>query len=139
MDSIKTKDCLCATSEYLAKEACKILLEKKGISVKLYDVREAESITDFYIVVTGRSLTHVASLSDDLSTLLDERGRACERTEGKRGNSWILVDYLDVIVHIFDREAREFYNFERLLPADSLVDITELIAEVDKKFENNKN
>ena len=139
MDLIKTKDCLNQTSEYISKEAVKILLEKKGIAVKLYDVREQESITDFYVVVTGRSLSHVASLADDLLAMLDERGRSATRIEGKRGNPWILVDYLDVIVHIFDRESRDFYNFERLLPQDSSVDITDLIAEVDIKFETNKN
>ena len=139
MDSDITFDCLSASSEYISKEAVKILLEKKGIAVKLYDVREAESITDFYIVVTGRSLTHVASLADDLSSLLEERGRPAARIEGKRGNSWILVDYLDVIVHIFDRESRDFYNFERLLSEDTLVDISELIDVVNKKFEINKN
>ena len=100
-----------ASAETLAREAVKILLEKKGIDVKLYNVAETGAITDYYIVVTGRSLTHVASLADDLCMLISERGRNETRVEGKRGNSWILVDYLDVIVNIFDREAREFYNF----------------------------
>ena len=139
MESLKKMDCLSQSSEYIAKEAVKILLEKKGIAVKLYDVRDKEAITDFYIVVTGRSLTHVASLSDDLSVMLEERGRAATRIEGKRGNPWILVDYLDVIVHIFDKESREFYNFERLLAEDTLVDITDLINEVNEKFEIIKN
>ena len=138
MDSCKVLECLSQPSEYIAREAVKILLEKKGIAVKLYDVREKESITDFYVVATGRSLSHVASLSDDLSGLLSERGREAERIEGKRGNSWILIDYLDVIVHIFDRESRDFYNFERLLSEDTLVDISELVSEVDKKFDINK-
>lgn len=121
----------------LAQEAVKILLEKQGIDVKLYDVRECESITDFYIVVTGRSLTHLASLSDDMVEILESKDVSATRVEGKRGNSWILVDYIDVIVNIFDKEARNFYNFERLMPPDSELDITELVKEVDNKFEIN--
>ena len=121
----------------LAEEAVKILLEKQGINVKLYDVREGGAITDFYIVVTAKSLTHVSSLSDDLVELLGKRGVYEKRVEGKRGNSWILVDYLDVIVNIFNKEARDFYNFERLMPPESELDISYLVSEVDSKFDIN--
>ncbi len=124
------------SSELLAKEIVKILLEKKGIDVTLYDVRDSVAITDFYVNVTARSSTHVASLADDLDFMTSERGRAPERIEGKRGNNWILVDYIDVIVNIFDKTTREFYNLERLLPAEGKVDTTDLEAEVDKKFDN---
>ena len=103
----------------------------------LYDVREKTSVTDFYVNVTGRSSTHVASLADDVDYLIDLRGRKSERIEGRRGNTWILVDYLDVIVNVFDKESREFYNFERLLPEGSKIDITDLIQEVDSRFDNN--
>ncbi len=123
------------TSRSLAEEAVKLLVEKLGDDVCLYDVRNTDAITDFYIVATGRSLTHVASLGDDLSERLSELGYTPARTEGKRGNSWILVDYLDVIVNLFDKESRNFYNFDRLMPKDSLCDISELISQVDKKFE----
>lgn len=124
------------SSECLAKEIVKILLEKKGIDVTLYDVRDSAAITDFYVNATARSSTHVASLADDLDFMTSERGRNPERIEGRKGNSWILVDYTDVIVNIFDKATREFYNLERLLPADGKLDISELEAEVDKKFDN---
>ena len=121
----------------VARAAVKILLEKSGIDVKLYNVTDTGAITDYYVVVTGKSLSHVSSLADDLCMLLSEKGINSARIEGKRGNSWILVDYLDVIVHIFDKDARTFYNFERLLSPDSLVDIADIVLEVDKKFEIN--
>ncbi len=133
----KSNELCNATSEQLSAEIVKVLLEKKGIDVKLYDVRETTSITDFYVNVTGRSSTHVASLADELTYLIGLRGKDAERVEGRRGNSWILVDYLDVIVNVFDKESRDFYNFERLLPAEGQVDISDLVAEVDKKFETN--
>ena len=137
MEAERTNELTSVSSEVLAKEIVKVLLEKKGIDVTLYDVREKTSVTDFYVNVTGRSSTHVASLADDVDYLIDLRGRKSERIEGRRGNAWILVDYLDVIVNVFDKESREFYNFERLLPEGSKVDITDLIQEVDSKFDNN--
>ncbi len=133
------KDLLGCDSVTLAREAVKILLEKKAIDVKLFDVREKSSVTDFYINVTGRSLTQVSSLADDIDGMLGERGKSAIRTEGKRGNSWILVDFGDVIVNVFDKSAREFYNLDRHFPEDGQIDISDLVAEVDAKFDISKN
>lgn len=129
-----TQDLFKCDSLKLAEEAVKILIEKKGIDVRLYDVRETSAITDFYINVTGRSSLQVSSLADDVDFKLSERGVNPGRIEGKRGNSWLLVDYMDVIINVFDKEARSFYDFERLLPKESLVDIQYLVEEVDKKL-----
>ena len=108
MDNIK--DLIGCESGVLAREAVKILVERKGIDVKLFDVREKSSITDYYVNVTGRSSTNVAALADEIDVKLSERGREALRTEGKRGNGWILVDFGDVIVNVFDRASRDFYN-----------------------------
>ena len=70
---------------------------------------------------------------------MSELGRAPLRVEGRQGNSWILIDFGDVIVNVFDRESRQFYDFDRLLPEDGACDIEALIAEVNAKFEINKN
>ena len=112
----------------------KILLEKKGLDVKLFFVKDFTSVTDYYVNATGRSSAQVASLADDISDLISERGRDALRVEGRQGNAWILVDYGDVIVNIFDKEAREFYNLDRLMPAETLRDISDVVAEVDEKF-----
>lgn len=139
MEIIKTDELKNATSDSLAKEAVKILIEKKAVDVKLFDVKEGTGITDYYVNATGRSFTHVASLADDLCELLSNRGRNELRMEGKRGNGWILVDYGDVIINIFDKESRTFYNFDRLLPTDGELDISGLVAEVDAKLNIAKN
>ena len=128
-----------AESGQVAREAVKILLEKKGINVALFDVREKSSVTDYYINVTGRSGSNVAALADEVDVKLSEMGRAPLRTEGRRGNSWILVDFGDVIVNVFDRASRDFYNLDRHFPEGSQLDISELVAEVDAKFDINKN
>ena len=137
MDNVK--DLVGCESGVLAREAVKILIERKGIDVKLFDVREKSSITDYYVNVTGRSSTNVAALADEVDVKLSARGRNALRTEGKRGNNWILVDFGDVIINVFDRSSREFYNLDRHFPEESIVDISDLVAEVDAKLDINKN
>ncbi len=126
-----------AESELLAKEAVKILLEKKALDVKLFDVKEITSVTDYYVNATGRSTTQVGSLAEDVADLIGERGRNALRVEGRQGKSWLLVDFGDVIVNVFDKPSREFYNFDKHLPPEREVDISDLIAEIDEKFEIN--
>ncbi len=122
-------------SKVLADEAVKLLLEKQGLDIKLYDMRERESITDFYINATGKSAMHTSSLADDLCDKLSEIGRDALRVEGRRSDTWVLVDYGDLIVNVFDKQSRDFYNLDRLLPSDALMDIGDLVSEVDAKFE----
>lgn len=133
----KSNELAGASSLELAQQIVKVLLEKKGADVSLFDVSGVGSITDYYVNVTGRSTNHVGSLADELVYLIGQRGKDAARVEGKRGDSWILVDYIDVIVNIFDKSARDFYDLERLLPSEGRMDIGDLVAEVDKKFETN--
>ena len=137
MEINKTTELKNADSDVLAREAVKILLEKKAHDVKMFYVKDVTSITDYYVNATGRSSTQVAALADELAKLFSERGRSALRTEGRAANAWILVDYGDLIVNVFDKPSREFYSFDRHLPAESEIDISDLIAEVDKKFELN--
>lgn len=130
----RTEELKNVSAEILANEAVKLMLEKKALDVKMFKVTDYTSITDFYVNVTGTSSTHVASLADDIAESFGLRGKDPYRIEGKRGNSWILVDFGSLIVNVFDSESRSFYNFDRLLPAELQVDITELASEVDKKF-----
>ena len=116
-----------------------MLVEKKALDVRLYEAGEENSITDYYVNATGRSSTNVASLADEVAYKLGLNGKDALRVEGRAGNEWILVDYGDVIVNIFDRPSREFYNFDRLLPENGRVDIADVVAEVDEKYKlNNK-
>ena len=138
MQEFENLDLKNAESDILSKEIVKILLEKKALDVKLFCVKGNESITDYYVNASGRSSTQVGALADDVDRLLSERGRNSLRTEGRSVGAWILVDYGDVIVNVFDRPSREFYSFDRHLPAEGEMDISDLVAEVDKKFELNK-
>ena len=118
-----------ADSVTLAEAAVAVLIEKKALDVRLYEVGEENPVTDYYVNVTGRSLTQVAALADEVAFKLSEQGKDALRIEGKRGNAWILVDYGDVIVNVFDKESREFYNLEKLYQGTTEQDISALITE----------
>ena len=137
-DTVKTEELKGADGKKLAEEAVKVLIEKLALDVTMYNVTGHTSVTDYYVNATGRSATHVASLSDDVADNFESRGQSPLRIEGKKGNSWILVDFGTLIINIFDSEGRSFYNFDRLLPAECKESIDSLVAEVDKKFNLDK-
>ena len=124
--------------ESLAKTAVEILIEKKGIDVSLYDVSCESPLTDYYINVTGRSFIHVSSLADNVACELVKHGIKYPKFEGKRGDGWILLDFGDVIINIFDRPSRQFYDLDRLFDKEKLVDISDIIKKIDNKFTINK-
>ena len=126
------------SSKELARAITAVLIEKKALDVRVYSVMEKSSITDFYVNATGRSQTNVQALADEVTYKMGLIGREELRVEGRGGNSWLLVDYGDVIVNIFDRQSREFYNHDRLMPENSAVDISDIIEEIDKKFDIDK-
>ena len=126
-----------AESALVARRATAILIEKKALDVSMFEVGKEHPITDFYVNVTGRSLSHVGSLADELTDKLSKEGVVPMSVEGHRGDGWILVDYGDVIVNVFDKESREFYNLDRLMPEQARIDISDIVEEVDKKLNIN--
>ena len=122
-----------ASSYDVACAAVKELLKMKGSAVKLFCVKDTSSVTDYYITVSGRSKTQVSALAEEVVYQLGLRGRDAARVEGKRGDSWILVDYIDVIVQVFDKESRSFYDFDRLLADAELIDISHIEEELDNE------
>lgn len=123
-----------ATSKQLAEAVIALLLEKKGRNLTAYFVGEENAITDYYINVTATSSTAVLALSDEVAEKMSLRGKRPHRVEGRSGASWVLVDFADVIVNVFDPQSREFYDLDRLLPSDRLVDIAPIKEKVDEKF-----
>ena len=86
----------------------KVLLEKKGTDILRIDVKEKTILADYYIIATGRSLTHVRSLAENLEEEMDKQGVSPLRREGVREGRWAVLDYGDVIVHVFNDESRLF-------------------------------
>ena len=126
-----TKDLINADSGTIAREAVKILIEKKALNVTLFDVREKSSITDYYVNATGRSASNVAALADEVDEKLTEAGYAPLKVEGRGNGTWELIDFGSVVVHIFSREAREFYKLENLWEDAEKIDITPILDRVD--------
>ena len=126
-----------AEPSLIAKAAVAVLVEKKALDVRLFEVGEENPMTDFYVNATGRSVNQVAALSDMLAEKLAEYGIDDAKIEGKRGNSWILIDCGVVIVNIFDKESRTFYNLDRLMPEGTERDISAVIKYVDDKMKIN--
>ena len=98
----------------LAKRAAAILDDKKADKINVIKIEDISTIADYFVVVSGTSSTHVRALSDELEEKLKEEGVSPTRVEGYRSNSWVLLDYSSVVVHVFTGEAREFYDLDRL-------------------------
>ena len=105
----------------------KAISSKKGLNIKLIEIGDISSLADYMVIATGTSSTHVKAIADEVEYQLDEAGISVSHIEGYRSNSWILLDYVDVIVHIFSDEAREFYDLERLWQDGKEIDISYIV------------
>ena len=100
---------------YIVEAAVKALNAKKAIDLEVIDVSELTNIADWFVLASGTSNIHVKSLVDEVEEIVkQELGVDPKRVEGYPTAQWILMDYGDVIVHVFHPEAREFYSLERL-------------------------
>ncbi|MGB7208176.1 MAG: ribosome silencing factor [Pyrinomonadaceae bacterium] len=95
--------------------AVRFAADKKAYDIKVLDLRQIASFTEFFIIASGSNQRQVQAISDEINEQLKKQlsSRAI-RIEGYGGGEWVLLDYGDFIVHIFDKEAREFYDLERL-------------------------
>ena len=98
----------------VAKAVETFLDNKKGRDIKVLHVEDVSNIADYFVVCTATSNTHVKALSGEVEYQLERRGVNAYHIEGRDNNSWVVLDYCNVIVHIFNREARDFYNLEKL-------------------------
>lgn len=102
-------------SEKLALDIAKILDTKKARDVKIIKVTEKTVIADYFIIAAGTSSTQVKSLADEVEYVLSQQQNINPtNVEGRGLGNWILIDYDNVIVHVFSNQAREFYNLEKL-------------------------
>lgn len=114
------------TAKEVAYEVTKALDEKKGGNITLLRVNSVSSLADYFLICTGTSNTHVKTLCDYAEFTLEQLGEPMLGREGHRGNSWELLDYGSLVVHVFTEEAREFYNLERIWGDAERVDLNEL-------------
>ena len=117
------------TPKEIAIAVTKALDEKKGMNIKLLKIDKVSSLADYFLICTGTSNTHVRTLCDYAEYTLEQLGEPMLGREGHRGNSWELLDYGTIVVHVFTEEAREFYSLERLWADAENVDLTGIVIE----------
>lgn len=117
------------TSFEQAIESAKILSDKKARNLSVIKISDVSSLGDYMVIATGNNSTHVKALADELEFQLKGMGVTVHHIEGHRSQSWILMDYTDVLVHIFSDEAREYYSLDRLWQDGEVVDLSGYITE----------
>lgn len=116
------------TQEEKLSAAVKTLDIKKAEDIKVIGISDLTIIADYFIIANGTSSTHARSLADEVEFRLKEQGLEPRQIQGNNGSNWIILDYSDVVIHIFNKEMREFYNLERLWQDGSEVDISKYLG-----------
>ncbi|HOI29554.1 MAG TPA: ribosome silencing factor [Melioribacteraceae bacterium] len=101
------------TSLNFAKLIAELVKNKKGYDIKLLDLRKLSSIADFFVICSADSERQVKAIADEVDDKLSEQRIKCSNREGYETMNWILLDYFDVILHVFKSEARNYYNLEK--------------------------
>ena len=98
----------------MARTAWHALDEKKGEDIRVINISQFSVIADYFIIANGSSNSQVNALVDNVEEKMHEAGFTLKQREGYGAGTWVLLDYGDVIIHVFDRENRSFYNLERI-------------------------
>ncbi len=98
----------------IARSACKALSDKKGEDIVILNVEDQTVVCSYFVIASGKSTTQVKALCDNVEEELEKAGLTPVRTEGVREGRWGVLDYGDVVVHVFHEESRLFYYLERL-------------------------
>lgn len=110
----------------MAKMICSALEDKKGEDIKIINISEISVMADYFIIASGTNRSQVQAMADNVEEILGKAGCEPKQIEGYRSGNWILLDYRDVIVHIFDRENRLFYDLERIWRDGNSISVEEL-------------
>ena len=115
------------TEKQMAQLVCRALDEKKGRDIKVIDIHDVSVIADYFVIASGSNQNPVQAMVDNVEEQLGRAGFEPKQVEGVRNSSWILMDYGDVIVHVFDEENRLFYDLERIWRDGKTLDMEEFL------------
>lgn len=101
-------------SKVFAEKIANLVFNKKGYDVKILDLKNLAAFADYFVICSADSDTQVKAIADEIDDKLRDEGIKCWHKEGYTALQWVLLDYVDVVVHVFRKEAREFYNLEKL-------------------------
>ena len=119
-------------SKDMAMVIAKALDSKKGHDIQVLRTGDLTTLADYFVICTATSTTQIKALSDVCEKVMKEKGEPPHHIEGHRGGTWVLMDFSAVVVHIFDDEARKFYDLERLWKDAETVDLKDIIIEENK-------
>ncbi|NLJ98917.1 MAG: ribosome silencing factor [Tissierellia bacterium] len=88
--------------------------DKKGFDIKVLNLKKLTTIADYFIIASGNSTTQVKAITDEIEQKMEEAGFYLQNKEGHRSARWVLLDFGDIVTHVFHKEDREFYNLEKL-------------------------
>lgn len=114
------------TSKEIALAAVEALEDKKGEDIKVIDISEISILADYFIIASGNNRNQVQALCDNVEEDLGKMGITQKQCEGYDNGNWILVDYKDIVIHIFDKENRLFYDLERIWRDGKLIEKEQL-------------
>lgn len=113
-------------AKLIAKKAYQALSDKKGEDIKIIEIGKLSTVADYFIIANGSNAPHVESLVDNVEEELVKENIHAERIEGVKSSGWILMDYNDVVVHVFSKEDRLFYDLERIWRDGKEIDVESL-------------
>ena len=116
-----------STEKMMAQIACKAIDDKKGQDIKVIDIHTVSVIADYFVIASGTNSNQVQAIVDNVEEQLGRAGFEAKQIEGNRNSSWILMDYGDVIVHVFEEENRLFYDLERIWRDGKVLEIDEFL------------
>ena len=110
-----------ASSKELAKIAIEAMEDKKAIDIKIIDIEKISTLADYFIIASGSNRNQVQAMADEVDEKMSRAGYEPKNIEGYRNANWVLMDYGDLVIHIFDEENRLFYDLERIWRDGNLV------------------
>lgn len=114
-------------SKEMAKLVIHALEDKKAEDIKVIDISEVSVIADYFIIANGNNRSQIQALSDNVEEALGKAGYPLKQIEGYQNANWVLLDFNDVIIHIFDKENRLFYDLERIWRDGRLIETDSLL------------
>lgn len=112
----------------MVKLAINALEEKKGEEIRVIDIRQVSVMADYFLIASGSNANQVQAMADNVEEALGKAGYPCRQVEGYQSANWILMDYGDIIVHVFCREDRMFYDLERIWRDGRIMEAAEFEA-----------
>ena len=114
------------TSKELAKIAVNALDDKKGEDITIIDISEISVLADYFIIAGGSNRSQIQAMADNVDECVAKNGGTLKQIEGYDAGNWVLLDFQDIIVHIFDKENRLFYDLERIWRDGKIIEVKDL-------------